>query len=829
MALSIEQFIKNLSDSSLMSLVEARAFQESRPADKKPSDGQELARELVRQKKLTKFQAEAVYKGNVKGLVLGNYIVLDKIGAGGMGQVFKAEHRNMKRIVALKVLPSAATKDAASVQRFQREAQAAAKLFHPNIITAYDAGEAGGAHFLVMEYMEASDLASRVKKSGPLPVETAVSCVLQAAQGLQYAHEQGVVHRDIKPANLLIDEKGLVKILDMGLARFDDGPGAAMPVGAAGLTQTGQILGTVDFMSPEQALDTRHADQRADIYSLGCTLFHLLTGKSTYGGNTIMQKLLAHREAPIPSLQACRDEIPAALDAVFQRMVAKKPDERYQSMSEVIAALESCGVDQSRQENPQTANPESSDLFQFEHSSAVVLQKRKTAQADDTIVGSSKTLSTSRLTDAGSRIAKKKPLLLGIALSAAALLLILGAVIFKLKTPAGTLVLEVNESDAVVQVMDEQGKVEITRRDEKGLLSITVEPGKHRLKVEKDGFQFFTRDFTMEANGQQSIKATLIPLENKKTVAVPQKPATAAPVEARVPAEGRELRKFVGHNGNVAAACLSADGRFALSGGFDKTLRLWDVATARELRKFEGHKQIVWTVALSPDGKYALSGSQDKSARLWEVESGKELHCWDGHKATVSGVAFLPDSRRAISCCWDTMVRLWDVESGAELKRLNFGTSVLAVSISPDGKRALFGATDGHLRYWDIDSGTELRRLECLKGSVEGVTISADGQRAAAPADKAVRVYDLTTGNVLRQFVGHTDNVESVAFAPDGRFLISCSADKTIRLWDIESGRELSCLKGHTGKVRTVVFTPDSGSALSAGFDGSLRLWALPK
>jgi serine/threonine protein kinase len=293
-------------------------------------------------KELTPTQVLLFRAGKWKGVVLGEYEILDLIGSGGMGLVFRAVHRRMDRVVALKVLSQETTASLDAVQRFQREVKAGAKLTHPNIVTAYDAGEHDGVHYLVMEYIDGITLARRVRGYGPLPLAEAVDCILQAARGLEHAHGKGVIHRDVKPANLLVTSAGTVKILDLGLARLRQLPSAGRTAGSEGLTQVGVTLGTADYMAPEQALDASRADHRADIYSLGGTLHYLLTGRPLYSGDSSMERLLAHRESPIPSLRASRPEVAEGLDALFQRLVAKKPEERFSSMSDVIAALSTC-------------------------------------------------------------------------------------------------------------------------------------------------------------------------------------------------------------------------------------------------------------------------------------------------------------------------------------------------------------------------------------------------------------------------------------------------------------------------------------------------------
>lgn len=334
MSLTFEEYLQNLKEADLLSQEEIDAALADLSEDEKPTDGESLAATLVNKELMTAYQAQVVFRGKGHNLTLGNYIIQDKLGQGGMGMVFRAKHRNMKREVALKVVSGKMTKDKEMMQRFHREVEAAAKLNHPNIVVAHDADESQGTWYLVMEVVDGKDLSAIVKKKGPVSIAQAVDLIKQAATGLQYAHDQGVVHRDIKPSNLLLDRSGVVKILDMGLARIESEEGQAE------LTSTGAVMGTVDYMAPEQAVSTKHADARSDIYSLGCSLWYLLAGRAAYGGDSMMGKLLAHRDHPIPSLEGCRDDVTPELQAIFEGMVAKKPEERYQSMADVISDLE---------------------------------------------------------------------------------------------------------------------------------------------------------------------------------------------------------------------------------------------------------------------------------------------------------------------------------------------------------------------------------------------------------------------------------------------------------------------------------------------------------
>jgi tRNA A-37 threonylcarbamoyl transferase component Bud32 len=263
-----------------------------------------------------------------------HYVIRGVLGAGGMGTVYRAEHRLMGRPVVLKVIHPHLLARPEVVERFRQEMRAAARLAHPNIVTAYDAGEAEGACFLVLEYVEGETLDRVLARRGPLPVGEACAFARQAALGLQHAHERGLVHRDLKPGNVLLTPEGQVKILDFGLARLrpelraDDG-----------LTPAGVVVGTPAYLAPEQARDPGSADARSDLYSLGCTLYHLLAGRPPFAEGTHLQQLLAHQDRAPEPLSAVRSDVPEALSRLVERLLAKEPARRCQTAAEVIEAL----------------------------------------------------------------------------------------------------------------------------------------------------------------------------------------------------------------------------------------------------------------------------------------------------------------------------------------------------------------------------------------------------------------------------------------------------------------------------------------------------------
>jgi len=293
-----------------------------------------VAERLVDASMLTAWQCEKLLEGRYKGFFLGKYKLLDHLGTGGMSSVYLAEHVLMQRRVAIKVLPKNRVEDSSYLARFYLEAQAAAALDHRNIVRAYDVDNDGIIHYLVMEYVEGRDLQQIVKEDGPMDYATAAEYIRQGAEGLAHAHHAGLIHRDVKPANLLVDQKNVVKVLDLGLARFTDEDRASLTV-----TYDENVLGTADYLAPEQALDSHGVDARADVYSLGCSLYYLLTGHPPFPEGTLPQRLMMHQKQQPQSIYEDRPDAPDDLVWICMKMMAKKRQARYQSAAETARAL----------------------------------------------------------------------------------------------------------------------------------------------------------------------------------------------------------------------------------------------------------------------------------------------------------------------------------------------------------------------------------------------------------------------------------------------------------------------------------------------------------
>jgi eukaryotic-like serine/threonine-protein kinase len=335
---TIDDLLKLIRKSGMVEDPRLDAFLDKwRVANALPTDVKKMAGLMVKDALLTMFQAEQFLMGKWRGFTIGKYKLLERIGFGGMGQVFLCEHMYMRRRVAIKVLPPAKAQEPAALGRFYREARAAAALDHPNIVRTHDIDQDGQLHFLVMEYVDGSSMLDIIKKiNRPMDVLRACHYVYQSAHGLDHAYRVGVIHRDIKPGNILVDRWGVAKILDMGLARFYHTEADDM------LTlkyDEKSVLGTADYVAPEQCVNSHEVDVRADIYSLGCTFYFLLAGHPPFPDGTIAQKLVAHQKRNPTPIRTLRPDVPEGVAMILDRMLTKDFNERYQTPQEVYEAL----------------------------------------------------------------------------------------------------------------------------------------------------------------------------------------------------------------------------------------------------------------------------------------------------------------------------------------------------------------------------------------------------------------------------------------------------------------------------------------------------------
>jgi eukaryotic-like serine/threonine-protein kinase len=667
-----------------------------------------LARELVRRGWLTTYQVNQIFQGRAAALELGSYVLLDRLGEGGMGTVYRASHRKMGRIVALKALRRERLSHPNAVRRFHREIHAVARLIHPNIVLAYDAGEAGDTLFFTMEYIEGRDLARLVREDGPLEVAQACDYVRQAAVGLQHAHEQGMVHRDIKPHNLLLNNKGVVKILDMGLARLASGNGDA--AATASLTLDGTVMGTPDFMAPEQSLSTRTVDIRADVYALGCTLYFLLTGKVPFPGGTLGDKIARHlAEEPSP-VEQLRPDVPPAVAAVVRKMMAKKPEDRYSTPAEVADAL-------SRALTPEPSLP---------------VQK----VTEETQLDLNTTPSPARSTIVSARSPRRRwlwavGLVLGILCTAALMLALLipGHAPKAETTGAGTTTsakgpqprkilightapvrcLAFSRDGSRLATGDDQGVVRVWKMPDGAALT---DRKRHPLALRALAFAF---------NG---------------TLASGSEDGRIVFWDAATLAEERAV--MLEDNSPVRGLCFPPDDRTLYAVSANRTLTLWDPTTGEQTggRFFPDEAVEPCSLAFAPDRDHWWAiGLVDGRTLLWNHDM-QDQHELNGHTKPVRGLTFSRDGNLLATGAGDGLVKLWDVASGEARGTLaeNLGP-IASLSISSDGRLLAAVGADSFLGLWELDSHRLRALLRLDVGELHGVAFSSDNKTLATCGD----------------------------------------------------------------------------------------------
>ena len=679
------------------------------------------------------------------------YKIVGKLGQGGMGHVFKARQDRLGRLVALKIIrKESVSQDPAAIRRFQREARSAAQLSHPNIIVIYDFNQVNDTYYLAMEYVEGIDMHNLVQDFGPLRPDVAVEFMRQVALGLQHAHEQGMVHRDIKPSNLMVtlppsearrssqenqllfrpDEdqllRGLVKILDMGTALVTQ----TIDTGSEQWTKHGALMGTPDYLSPEQALDSHSVDIRADLYSLGCTFYYLLTGKPPYGEFPLMRKLMMHQNEDARSVRELQPGIPADLEGIVRRLMAKRKEDRFQTpkeLAEALAALQTRAA----------SAPESSADAPVSYNGDRIFDPRTPAPGWTP-------------PPVKERAAPGTPLPSTAAPG-------------PLQSPAGDLgSSSISDSDESQEEYAHQvpKTIAILTGHTSMIAALAFSPSRNTLaSAAVHGNVRLWEFYGKKPSERVSFQATLNEIHSlayapdKKTLATGSGSldGTVWLWDLMHPMP-RVKSTLEGHSAAVDALAYSADAQFLATGSCDKTIRVWDLSGEEPVEHavFKGHSDYLKALTFASDGKTLVSGGLDGTVRLWRKAgfwSKPQLAVLEGGWGAVHCLAISPDSAMLAFGPLDETIRLWDLkaEQPQEVGGLRGHLGIVRrVIFPPDGKSLVSVCEGGRITLWDLATFTKTREWQLPQENRSSVALTHDGRYAASGlTDGTVRVFRL--------------------------------------------------------------------------------------
>lgn len=755
----------------------------------------------------------------VSAIDLPGYEIFEEIGRGGLGVVFKARQNTLNRIVAVKMLLPRMFPRSNDLERFRQEADAVAKLQHPNVVQIFDVIEVADNHCLSMEFVEGGNLADGLD-GRPQPPAVAARLVEVLARAMHVVHESGYLHRDLKPANILLaatdndsdvrliteDGKSISvqpKITDFGLARQlgED----------SGLTDTGTAVGTPSYMPPEQARSGQTVTHAVDVYSLGAILYEMLVGRPPFRGSSVLETLSqVYEQQPVPPRQLV-DNVPMDLEAVCLKCLEKEPLRRYPS-----------------------AGALADDLRRFQDGLPTIARP---------------VTSTERCW----RWCRRNPVVAGL-ISLAIVLLLAGTGV---STGFGILASRRAESE----------KVERDRADREASASKRNEQLAERRAKEADDargqVEQVLKEKAIEADRAQRnlalsraarsaalktetpIHSLFIAIEALKTWTDDR----GEPVPAAVQSLQGALHNVAGiglcgQDGPINAAAISPDNHWLITGSGNNT-RLWDLTEPDPLltvRVLEGQRN-VRAVEISPDSRWAVTGSADRTVRLWDLSAEDPVQSHldlAGHQRGVTALAISPNSRWLVSGSDDSTALVWDLtaEHPEQTGRRLAGhrKQVLAVAISPNNRWLTTGSFDGTARLWDLTADDPSESVRVLAGheiAIEDVAFSPDSHWVVTGSrDSTARLWDLTAddpGKAVRVLAGHKYPVNAIAITPDSHWLVTGSGDRTARLWDLTAENPMTdlVLRGHENYVTAMAISPDGHWLVTGSRDKTARLWDL--
>ncbi len=716
----------------------------------------------------------------------GRYQVEALLGQGGMSAVYRASDPNLRRPVAIKLIHTHLSDDPNFVARFKEEAAAVARLRHPNIVQVHDFNVDGETYYMVMEYLVGETLQARLKRLNAanrhMPLQEALRLCLQLCEAAAYAHNHELVHRDIKPANIMLNVNNQAILMDFGIVKI---------IGGDYHTATGATIGTAMYMSPEQIRSER-IDDRADIYSLGVTLYEMLSGKPPYTADSALTLMMMVLNDPLPDLREVRQDIPESLLRVVQTALAKEPAGRFQTMAEMAAALQ--GVQAELTSAPPKPAATLVDEPEAEPAAAPATVTDHPLEADTaeaSLVGQPEAISPE----------------------------------VDLQGMSGEVISAPTLQDVPVEAVPDRSIVPAVMPR----VRLTSRPSSRPVILTGIGLLVLAAVVT----------AGLLYLNARKAPAI-QLAAINSPPDA-VNAQTAQVVVSLGSwetGSYIEELAYSPDGSLLGTANNRDWMRfstyrfyngLWQVGAGSLKKYLLGHTQWVYDVAFSPDGQLVGAASDDGSVLLWQVADGSLVRKIESPSGGLTSLAFSPNKLLLAAGSWDGSVHLWQVNNGNLLRTLresDFG--LRDVAFSPDGNLIAATSDDNSILLWQVRDGSLVHSLQDHTAPAYQAVFSANGSLlASASEDHSIKLWQVSDGSLLQSMQGHSEAVYDVAFSPDSSLLASGSGDGTLRLWQVSDGTFLSTLTEYSDGIKSVIFSPDGHLLVSAAADGVVQFWGI--